>query len=191
MLQVVRRLLCLAPAPVSAAQADGEEGPAAEHGPTGTFNPRHFMILAHLTSIASKAAHKYNFTFIPEYFVDYVKIANDGAGKASTQPQLGLLNRAYDGESRQPSADTNVPQWTRFAKHVDTLNQESGDGESYKLFYLIRHGTGAHNVIMEKVGSKAWKVRTAYYIMELTLTNPTGILGLRRRHRRARGCFVV
>jgi hypothetical protein len=149
------------------------------------------VTLAQLTLIVSKIAHKYDFTFIPDYFVDYAKVAGDGAGKASTQPQLGLLKRAYDEDSRQPSPDINVPQWTRFAKYVDTLNQESRDGDCYKLVYLIRHGTGVHNVIMEKVGSKAWKVSTDCYCTKPTLTGCAGILGSRRGYWRARGRFVV
>ncbi|KAH8674229.1 putative phosphoglycerate mutase [Xylariales sp. PMI_506] len=120
-----------------------------------------------------ETAHEYDFACIPGYFVDYVQVANDSGGKASTQSQLGLLCRAYDEESSKGSdLETDMSQWTKFATFVDKLNRESRDGESYKLVYLLRHGTSIHNIIMEKVGSKAWK---DYWAHEDGTGEPEGV----------------
>lgn len=101
--------------------------------------------------------HNYKFSAIPGFFVDYVKLGKDAPGKkVTTQPLLGILERSYETDS-DVAAETQT-QWSRFACYVEHLNRHSRNGESYKLLYVIRHGLGVHNVVMEKVGSEAWKV---------------------------------
>ncbi|ORY66139.1 histidine phosphatase superfamily [Pseudomassariella vexata] len=100
---------------------------------------------------------KFTFNFIPGFFEDYVQIAKDSAnGLASTQHNLGLIDRAYETDSHLRSSGS-LTQWERFTRYIEHLNQHSPAGESYKLIYVIRHGTGVHNVVMERVGSEAWK----------------------------------
>ncbi|KAK6079583.1 phosphoglycerate mutase [Seiridium cupressi] len=97
----------------------------------------------------------YKFSFMPGFFIDYVEAAQQyPEGKVQTQPRLGILTRDYDGE------DPVVPharQWKRLAKYIKRLNAASKDGESYKILYVIRHGFGIHNQVMEEVGREAWR----------------------------------
>ncbi|KAI0132388.1 histidine phosphatase superfamily [Xylariales sp. AK1849] len=101
---------------------------------------------------------QYKFSHIPGFFIDYVDAAKKCPGaKITTQPQLGILERAYEPLDTSPTTPKDSPQWAQFAKHVQDLNKRSSNGESYKLLYIIRHGFGVHNMVMEKVGSEAWK----------------------------------
>jgi broad specificity phosphatase PhoE len=98
----------------------------------------------------------YKFSMVPGFFVDYSELGKTiPDGKVTTQPQLGLVGQCYDTDPDPTSKD--LPQWSRFARYVEHLNKNSPDGISYKLLYLVRHGIGVHNVVMEKVGSAAWK----------------------------------
>ncbi|ETS81757.1 hypothetical protein PFICI_06759 [Pestalotiopsis fici W106-1] len=105
-------------------------------------------------------APKYKFLFVPDFFIKYEEEAKKyQGGKIITQPQLGILTQDYGPVDEEPATFTNRPQWARFAEHVKNLNETCGDGVSYKLFYLIRHGIGVHNVVMEAVGSEAWRTK--------------------------------
>ncbi|WYZ37130.1 hypothetical protein EsH8_II_000636 [Colletotrichum jinshuiense] len=96
---------------------------------------------------------RYKFTIIPEYFVDYYKIADDSpGGKATTQPSLGLLDKKF-GDAAD---DVDAKPWERFTTYVNRLNAESSDGVEYKVLYLTRHGLGFHNVQAAKVGTAEW-----------------------------------
>lgn len=97
----------------------------------------------------------YKFSAVSGIFDDYAEIAKQSSdNKARTQPSLGLLNRTYVSDS----ADTaRLPQWVRFTRYLQYLNETSPHNESYKLLYIIRHGTGVHNVVMSEVGDD-WRV---------------------------------
>ncbi|KAH9232169.1 hypothetical protein K456DRAFT_38320 [Colletotrichum gloeosporioides 23] len=99
---------------------------------------------------------RHKFTILPEYFIDYHKIAEDSpGGKATTQAGLGLLDKVF-GDSAQSQEGGNSKPWDRFAAHVNRLNDESPDGVDYKVLYLTRHGLGYHNVQAAKVGTAEW-----------------------------------
>ncbi|KAH8205545.1 hypothetical protein TruAng_000251 [Truncatella angustata] len=104
---------------------------------------------------SSEITCNYEFSYVEGFFVDYAKTAEQyEGGKVITQPGLGLLDRAYDGEDTHDANES--ARWARFANYVQRLNSQSKDGESYKVLFLIRHGFGVHNQVMEKVGSQAW-----------------------------------
>ncbi|TDZ32549.1 putative phosphoglycerate mutase [Colletotrichum spinosum] len=98
---------------------------------------------------------RYKFTILPEYFVDYHKIAAETpGGKATTQPGLGLLDKPFGHVAEQQGGDAKP--WERFAAHVRRLNADSPEGTEYKVLYLTRHGLGYHNVQAAKVGKAEW-----------------------------------
>ncbi|OTB18143.1 hypothetical protein K445DRAFT_73316 [Daldinia sp. EC12] len=95
----------------------------------------------------------YKFSFVPGFFEDYAEIAKTSLdGKLSTQPALGILSRDYDGIGSNLGYNKEDPQWARFEKYIQYLNQRHiDDGISYKLMYVIRHGRGIHNVKMDEL----------------------------------------
>ncbi|KAH7305432.1 histidine phosphatase superfamily [Stachybotrys elegans] len=94
---------------------------------------------------------KFHFTFESSYFVDYPETALAcPQSKLETLPELGLLDRNYN------DAET-TPAWARFATHVRHLNDAAVTGVTYKVLFVVRHGRGVHNVVMEKEGSVEWK----------------------------------
>ncbi|KAI0771191.1 phosphoglycerate mutase-like protein [Trametes elegans] len=52
--------------------------------------------------------------------------------------------------------DASADRWVKFQQHIDSLNSAAPDGTSYKVFFLVRHGQGHHNVAEAKYGTKAW-----------------------------------
>ncbi|CAO2650114.1 Nn.00g014060.m01.CDS01 [Neocucurbitaria sp. VM-36] len=66
---------------------------------------------------------------------------------------FGLINRGYDTD---PSDQEGEEQWKRFERYVRTQDEESKEGESFKVLFLGRHGQGWHNVVEAKYGTKAW-----------------------------------
>lgn len=46
--------------------------------------------------------------------------------------------------------------WDDTFKKLDELNSEAKDNESYKIFFLARHGQGYHNLANAVYGQKAW-----------------------------------
>ncbi|GKT44430.1 putative phosphoglycerate mutase [Colletotrichum spaethianum] len=96
---------------------------------------------------------RYKFTILPKYFVDYYQVADKSPnGKATTQPNLGLLDKPF-GDA---ASEADSTPWERFATHVNRLNAESPDDVAYKVLYLTRHGLGFHNVQAAKVGTAEW-----------------------------------
>ncbi|TIC97294.1 putative phosphoglycerate mutase [Colletotrichum higginsianum] len=97
--------------------------------------------------------HRYKFTILPEYFVNYYQVAEKSpGGKATTQPSLGLLDKPFEDATN----DAGAKPWERFTAHVNRLNAESPEGVEYKVLYLTRHGLGFHNVQAAKVGTTEW-----------------------------------
>ncbi|PKS13288.1 hypothetical protein jhhlp_000059 [Lomentospora prolificans] len=97
----------------------------------------------------------YKFTAVPGIFKSFAaECAADPGLKITTQPDLAILERAYETDA--PGDAENLTQWQRLAKYVDGLNRTAPEGTSYKLLYLTRHGQGVHNVMHEKVGTEAW-----------------------------------
>jgi hypothetical protein len=77
--------------------------------------------------------------------------------RATTQPNLGLILRAYPTDNDfDPSGERSA--WERFEHYLRYLNLESPKDRRYKLFYLVRHGEGMHNVKEEEVGREEWNV---------------------------------
>ncbi|KAM0334499.1 hypothetical protein ACHAQA_001528 [Verticillium albo-atrum] len=100
---------------------------------------------------ASTGIARYRFQIQPGYFVDYDKIAKESPlGKATTQPNLGILDRPY------PDIKIEGTPWERLVAHISHLNSESSDDVVYKVLYLTRHGLGFHNVQEAKVGAPEW-----------------------------------
>ncbi|KAK8877073.1 phosphoglycerate mutase [Apiospora arundinis] len=105
---------------------------------------------------------KYRFTTVQEIFVDYTKDVQNSPGSPatiSTYDQLGIIKeKDYDQDSNPSTAPSS--QWERLETHVAKLNRESESHESYKVIYVVRHGRGVHNVVMDAVGPK-WKEKWA------------------------------
>jgi hypothetical protein len=83
--------------------------------------------------------------------------------RARTLPSLGLLEGLYptddastQSESREKLAHT---QWSRFKHYIEVLNKGDPVKKQYKLFYIVRHGQGLHNVKETEVGREEWNVR--------------------------------
>ncbi|KAM0281444.1 hypothetical protein ACHAQH_003567 [Verticillium albo-atrum] len=94
---------------------------------------------------------RYRFSIQSGYFVDYEEVAaQDPSGKATTQPNLGILDRPY------PDVEIQAAPWENLVSHVTRLNAESKGDVVYKVLYLTRHGLGFHNVQQAKVGTPEW-----------------------------------
>jgi hypothetical protein len=76
--------------------------------------------------------------------------------RARTLPSLGLLERLYptDDASTQsePREKLAQSQWSRFKHYIEVLNKDDPLKKQYKLFYIVRHGQGLHNVKETEVG---------------------------------------
>jgi hypothetical protein len=83
--------------------------------------------------------------------------------RAKTLPSLGLLGRLYptDDASTQsePHEKLAHTQWSRFKHYIEVLNKDDSLKKQYKLFYIVRHGQGLHNVKEKEVGREEWNVR--------------------------------
>ncbi|KAF9874533.1 phosphoglycerate mutase [Colletotrichum karsti] len=98
----------------------------------------------------------FEFTILPEHFINYHEVAKSSpGGKATTQAGLGLLDRPFGVTDRNLERRDAKP-WDRLAADVNRLNEQSPDGVAYKVLYLTRHGIGYHNVQAAKVGSDEW-----------------------------------
>ncbi|KAK6459710.1 phosphoglycerate mutase [Scheffersomyces xylosifermentans] len=49
-----------------------------------------------------------------------------------------------------------LESWDEITTKLATLNLQSSEDESYKIFFLARHGQGFHNLAHSKYGDKAW-----------------------------------
>ncbi|KAH8765310.1 histidine phosphatase superfamily [Diaporthe sp. PMI_573] len=98
---------------------------------------------------------KFRFSFENSYFVNYPEAARAcSQSKLKTLPNLGLLDRDYKDSTDASEAS---PGWALFARHVQHLNDKADTGVAYKVLFVVRHGRGVHNVVMEEVGSAEWK----------------------------------
>jgi hypothetical protein len=81
--------------------------------------------------------------------------------RATTRPGLGLVERSFVTDADLLTAEgqlrTNVTQWQRFMRQIQHLNKQDPDNKQYKMFYVVRHGQGFHNV-EEEVGRDEWNV---------------------------------
>ncbi|KAK8103146.1 hypothetical protein PG984_016292 [Apiospora sp. TS-2023a] len=105
-------------------------------------------------------SRKYKFTTVQEIFVDYTQDGQNSSSSPTTiatYDQLGIIEEKDYDQDRKPSSPSL--QWKRLESHVAKLNSESED-VSYKVIYVVRHGRGVHNVVMDAVGSQ-WKEKWA------------------------------
>jgi|SRR5687768_17938045 hypothetical protein len=99
----------------------------------------------------------WNFTLEPGYFIPFEELqAASPIGRVTTQPQFGLIPRLYPGDGGD---DDDKRDWSRFERHVRSLNAASTDNVFYKVLYLTRHGFGFHNKKEKEVGTPEWDVR--------------------------------
>ncbi|KAK8074242.1 hypothetical protein PG994_005141 [Apiospora phragmitis] len=106
------------------------------------------------------SGRKYKFTTEQAIFVDYTEDGQNSSSSPTTiatYPQLGILEKDYEQDLKS-SPDSS--QWKRLESHVAKLNRECESHVSYKVIYVVRHGRGVHNVVMDAVGSK-WKEKWA------------------------------
>ncbi|KAI0842609.1 phosphoglycerate mutase-like protein [Hypoxylon sp. FL0890] len=75
--------------------------------------------------------------------------------RATTQPGLGLIDRAYETDAVF-DPEGKKTQWERLIHHLDHHNQQGEGHVQYKLLFLIRHGEGYHNVKEAEVGRDSW-----------------------------------
>ncbi|KAI0137950.1 phosphoglycerate mutase-like protein [Hypoxylon sp. NC0597] len=75
--------------------------------------------------------------------------------RATTRPGLGLVNRTYETDAIF-DPEGKKTQWERLVHHLDHQNEQGRGKVSYKLFFVIRHGEGFHNVKEAEVGRDAW-----------------------------------
>lgn len=87
----------------------------------------------------------------------------DWTFRATTQPSLGLVDRPYPTDEESNGGTTrdssSRAQWSRFRTYIKSLNSEDPENKQYKLFYIVRHGQGVHNVKETEVGRDEWNVR--------------------------------
>lgn len=84
-------------------------------------------------------------------------------GFGATEPRLtkvlqrksnfGLIERSYEIASGQKERP-----WKKFEQFVRSKREQAGDGETFKVLFLGRHGQGWHNVAESKYGTHAWDV---------------------------------
>ncbi|KAL7623164.1 putative phosphoglycerate mutase pmu1 [Parahypoxylon ruwenzoriense] len=75
--------------------------------------------------------------------------------RATTQPGLGLINRAYETDVFFDPEGKRT-QWERFVYFLEHQNQLAPGVVQYKLVYVIRHGQGYHNVKESEIGRQEW-----------------------------------
>ncbi|ROV95105.1 hypothetical protein VSDG_05843 [Cytospora chrysosperma] len=74
--------------------------------------------------------------------------------RAETIPNLGLLDHNYStDEAFDPRKEK--PQWERLINYLYHLNHAGAS--KHKLFFIIRHGEGYHNVKEAQVGRAEWE----------------------------------
>jgi hypothetical protein len=110
--------------------------------------------------------------------------------RATTRPSLGLLERQYPSdddfwarESRGTDQSSSQIQWRRFRHYIQSLNTEDPEHKQYKLFYIIRHGQGVHNVKETEVGREEWNVSRSSAVPRIELTTAPAPLGQTPRRR--------
>jgi len=110
-----------------------------------------------LQNIMAEPVCNFHFSSENSYFIDYPEAARScPQSRLKTQPNLGLVDRNCN-HSADPS-DNSSPNWARFTRHVQRLNDEADPGVTFKVIFVVRHGRGVHNVVRDEVGSAKWKV---------------------------------
>jgi broad specificity phosphatase PhoE len=78
------------------------------------------------------------------------------AFRATTLPLLGITPRPYPTDAAfDPRGEKT--QWQRLEHYVRHTNTVSPAHQRRKIFYLIRHGQGVHNVKEKEVGREDWE----------------------------------
>ncbi|KAF3915085.1 hypothetical protein ABW21_db0208435 [Orbilia brochopaga] len=57
--------------------------------------------------------------------------------------------------------EKDQPDWHTFVKKVNELNANAAPDETYKVFYLARHGQSPHNEIIDTYGQQKWDAEIA------------------------------
>ncbi|KAH7396647.1 histidine phosphatase superfamily [Phaeosphaeria sp. MPI-PUGE-AT-0046c] len=92
----------------------------------------------------------------------YFSHDNDPASwdfRAKTLPNLGLVEKLYglgDSDKKLTPDEIARTQWSRFLDYADFMNTIEPGKKSYKVFYIVRHGQGVHNVKETEVGREEW-----------------------------------
>jgi broad specificity phosphatase PhoE len=104
---------------------------------------------------ATQQVNQWTFKGLDNYFVNFAdQFELDSSIKASTLPNLGLIERIYDSVGN--TEEDNLEPWERLTKHIKLLNANAPTNTQYKLLFITRHGLGYHNVFEAKVGKSAW-----------------------------------
>ncbi|KAI1462666.1 phosphoglycerate mutase-like protein [Annulohypoxylon moriforme] len=106
------------------------------------------------------------YTAVPGYFV-HDDEPEGPEFRAKTRVNLGLIDRPYESDH---NFEKDCPKkyrgfahlvinekWERFNYFLEHLNQLGQGKVEWKLFYLIRHGEGHHNVKEKEVGRAEWE----------------------------------
>jgi broad specificity phosphatase PhoE len=107
-------------------------------------------------SISGMEGTYYRYTTVTGYFHQDDPSTNPETFDYATT-DLGLIDRAYDTDLSIQSH--NPSQWQRFARELQTLNEDALSGTRYILAYLARHGEGWHNRAEKSYGTKEWDCR--------------------------------
>ncbi|KAJ9156534.1 Phosphoglycerate mutase-like protein [Pleurostoma richardsiae] len=108
------------------------------------------------------SSHYINYTTVTGFFLQDDAATVPGTFDYTTV-NFGLINRTYPTDEKFNKCGTKT-QWQRFARYVDTLNEEADDDVAYKVLFLARHGEGYHNAAETFYGTPAWNC----YWSELT-----------------------
>ncbi|KAI0885434.1 phosphoglycerate mutase-like protein [Annulohypoxylon maeteangense] len=87
--------------------------------------------------------------------------------RATTFPDLGLIDRPYETDASFRSYCNSLPadqraaipkdKWARFEYFLKHLNKTGQGKAEWKLFFVVRHGEGFHNVKEKEVGRAEWE----------------------------------
>ncbi|KAK6329756.1 hypothetical protein TWF696_003620 [Orbilia brochopaga] len=86
---------------------------------------------------------------------------------AQSLPEYLIDDREFNSRYHQKNFglmlfnEKDQPDWHAFVKRVNELNAAAAPDETYKVFYLARHGQGPHNYIIDTYGQPEWNKRIA------------------------------
>ncbi|KAL6712164.1 putative phosphoglycerate mutase pmu1 [Coniothyrium glycines] len=75
--------------------------------------------------------------------------------RATTRPKLGIIDRWYPTDA-EFDPDHRKSEWQRLQEYVKSLNAQDPESKRWKVFYLVRHGEGIHNVKEKEYGREEW-----------------------------------
>ncbi|KAJ4296335.1 putative phosphoglycerate mutase pmu1 [Kalmusia sp. IMI 367209] len=75
--------------------------------------------------------------------------------RATTRPDLGIKSRQYTTDTTIDPTEEKT-QWQRLEHYVQEMNRVDPERRRWKIFYLIRHGQGVHNLKEKEVGREDW-----------------------------------